>query len=74
VQPKDDAEEFLAFAALINREGEPRSFGKARYRYLEIEGWTYWVSRSLFDRAALVINRRRTDDDQGARFDGTNYA
>jgi hypothetical protein len=73
VQPKDGAEDFLAFVALINEQGEPRSFGKTRYRYLTIDGWTYWLSRSLYDRDALVVNRRLADDDQGARFDGSNY-
>jgi hypothetical protein len=74
VQPKDDAEAFLAFVALVNREGEPRSFGKTRYRYLEIAEHVYWVSRSWYDRGALIVNRRHAADDQGARFDGSNYA
>ena len=74
VQPKDDAEEFFAFVTLINREGEPRSFGKTRYRYLEVGEHVYWVSRSWYDRGALIVNRRLAADDQGARFDGTNYA
>jgi hypothetical protein len=74
VQPREDADAFLAFAELINKEGEPRTFGKSRYRYLTIDTWTYWVSRSWYDRGALIINRRLADDDQAARFDGSNYA
>lgn len=73
VQPSEDADDFFAFAELIRTQGEPRLFGKTRYRYLTIDTWTYWLTRSLFDRDAVLINRRLADDDQGARFDGTNY-
>ncbi len=74
VQPREDADDFFALAELINKEGEPRLFGKTRYRYLEIGEHVFWVSRSWYDRDALIINRRLADDDQGARFDGSNYA
>jgi hypothetical protein len=73
VQPREDADDFLAFAALIRRQGEPRLFGKTRYRYLEVGEHVYWLSRSWYDRDALIINRRLAEDDQGARFDGENY-
>lgn len=74
VQPQEDAEEFFAFVTLIKREGEPRLFGKTTYRYLEVGEHVYWVSRSWYDRGALIVNRRLAADDQGGRFDGSNYA
>jgi hypothetical protein len=74
VQPREDAADFLAFVALIRREGEPRLFGKTTYRYLEVGEHVYWVSRSWYDRGALIVNRRLAADDQGVRFNGTNYA
>jgi hypothetical protein len=72
VQPREDADEFFAFAELIRKQA-PRQSGKTRYRYLEIDEHVYWLSRSWYDRGALIINRRLADDDQGARFDGSNY-
>jgi hypothetical protein len=54
--------------------GRPRLFGKTRYRCLEIDEHVYWLSRSWYDQGALIINRRLADDDQGPRFDGSNYA
>jgi hypothetical protein len=42
-----------------------RSFGKTRYRYLEVGEHVYWVSRSWYDRGARIINRRLADDDPG---------
>jgi hypothetical protein len=74
VQPREDADDFHAFAALIRAQGEPRPFGKTTYRYLEVGEHVYWLSRSWYDRGALIVNRRLAADDQGARFDGTNYA
>ena len=55
----------------INREGEPSTFAKTRYRYLTIAAYTYWVSRSWYDRLALIVNRRRADHDQG---DGATFS
>lgn len=77
VEPRgdaDDFDDFWRFVRLIRREGEPRSFGKTRYRYLGVGEHVYWVSRSWYDRGALIVNRRLAADDQGARFDGSNYA
>ena len=71
VQPKADAEAFLALVDLINREGEPGKFAEARYRYLTIAEHTYWVSRSWYDRGALIVNRRLADHDQG---DGLTFS
>jgi hypothetical protein len=48
--------------------------GQDDYRYLEVGEHMYWLSRSWYDRGALIINRRLAADDQGARFDGSNYA
>jgi hypothetical protein len=44
---------------------------KTRYRYLTIADFTYWVSRSFYDRGALIVNRRRADHDQG---DGATFS
>jgi hypothetical protein len=71
VQPKQDPEAFLALVDLINREGEPGQFGKSRYRYLTVGEFVYWVTRSFYDRDAVLINRRRADHDQG---DGATFA
>ena len=71
VQPKADPEAFLAMVDLVNREGVPGKFAKTRYRYLTIAEHTYWVSRSWYDRGALIVNRRRADHDQG---DGSTFA
>ena len=71
VQPKQDPEAFLALVDLIRAEGEPGKFAKTRYRYLTVGAWTYWVTRSFYDRDAVLINRRRADHDQG---DGATFA
>jgi hypothetical protein len=71
VQPKADPEAFLALVDLINREGELSTFAKTRYRYLTIAEHTYWVSRSWYDRGALIVNRRLAAADQG---DGLTFA
>jgi hypothetical protein len=52
----------------------PWMTGTPTYRYLELGEHVYWLSRSWYDRGALIVNRRLAADDQGARFDGSNYA
>jgi len=71
VQPKQDAEAFLALVEKINRKGVTSTFAKSRYRYLTMGPWTYWISRSFYDRGALIVNRRRADHDQG---DGATFS
>ena len=61
VQPKVDREAFLALVDLIRAEGEPGKFAKTRYRYLTVGEFVYWVTRSFYDRDAVLINRRRAD-------------
>jgi hypothetical protein len=69
VESRAGGPDFDAFAALIAEHGEPRSFGKQRFRYLTIEEHVYWLSRSMYG-GGRMINRRLADHDHG---DGHGY-
>lgn len=52
-------EEFLGFAQFIRDFGYDASFGKARYRYADFDGWQYWTMGFVLD-STILINRAQT--------------
>jgi hypothetical protein len=49
--------EFDALLALIDAHGQDGQFRGHRWRYLSIDQWTYWASRSWYSPGP-IINRR----------------
>jgi hypothetical protein len=58
------AAQFRAFADLIVAEGYLARFEGVRYRYLRVDDWLYWPSRSLW-APGQNLNRRPWADVEG---------
>jgi hypothetical protein len=59
-----DAEDFRRFTDLIASEGYDARFESARYRYLVVDEFIYWPSRSLY-APGQNLNRRPASDVEG---------
>jgi hypothetical protein len=56
--------DFARFVKLIAEEGYDARFEGHRYRYLAVDGFLYWSSRSLFS-PGQNLNRRPASDVEG---------
>lgn len=59
-----DDPDFATFAALIAEQGYTARFEGIKYRYLRVDDYLYWLSRSLFT-PGQNINRRPAADLEG---------
>lgn len=59
-----DDPDFQRFADLIASEGYDATFERIRYRYLRVDDFLYWASRSLF-APGQNLNRRPASDVAG---------
>jgi hypothetical protein len=59
-----DDPDFRRFAHLIESEGYVARFEGIRYRYVRVDDFLYWTSRSLFS-PGQNLNRRRFADVEG---------
>jgi hypothetical protein len=60
----EDDPDFRRFAALIEEQGYRARFEGIAYRYLQVEEFLYWTSRSLWT-PGQNINRRPAADVEG---------
>lgn len=59
-----DDPDFRAFCKLIEAEGYTAKFEGAKYRYLVVDSFIYWTSRSLY-APGQNLNRRPASDVEG---------
>ncbi len=64
VEAKEADPEFRRFAELIEAEGYRARFEGIRYRYLRVDDFLYWPSRSLWT-PGQNLNRRPASDVAG---------
>jgi hypothetical protein len=64
VESKENDPDFRRFAELIEEQGYRARFEGASYRYLRIDDFLYWTSRSLWT-PGQNINRRQVADVEG---------
>jgi hypothetical protein len=64
VEAKENDPDFRRFAELIVAKGYLARFEGSRYRYLRVDDWLYWVSRSLY-APGINLNRRPVADVEG---------
>lgn len=50
-------EGFRAMARWVRRHGYDADYEGRRYRYADLDGWTYWVSRTTI----TMVNRRHRE-------------
>jgi hypothetical protein len=62
VEPPDVAEHDR-FIRHIEEHGHDATFEGTRYRYLDVNGFTYWVSRGIYEPRHPIINRRPANAD-----------
>jgi hypothetical protein len=60
-----DLREFRRFVKLIADEGYDASFERIRYRYLRVDEFIYWTSRSAHWNPGVNVNRRPWADVEG---------
>jgi hypothetical protein len=56
-------EEHDAFIRHIEEHGHREKFEGRSYTYLDVDGFTYWASRCVYEPRHPVINRRPADAD-----------
>jgi hypothetical protein len=59
-----DAADFRRFVKLIAEEGYEARFEGSKYRYLRVDSFLYWTSRSLY-APGVNLNRRPASDVEG---------
>ena len=59
----EDPEAFYRLVALIREHGYDGVFQKRKYRYLDIDGFTYWTMGAPIEYT-IIINRRPTAEMQ----------
>jgi hypothetical protein len=59
-----DEKQFENFVMEIRRRGYAKRFGGREYKYLDVDGFTYWTMGSPLDQT-ILINRAQIKEDSG---------
>jgi len=58
---ESDPKRFMEAARFVWENGTPRKWFNRVYRYLEVDGYEYWLA-APFQKDTVIINRRPLDE------------